>query len=65
MVSEEHLRAQRPDYVARLEASGQLAQMRRPAPTRRRLWVLFLLSAVVFLIGIGLLAVALTAAIGK
>ncbi len=65
LVSEQHLRAQRPDYVARLEQSGQLASMQRPAPTRHRLWLIFLASAVIFLIGIGLLAVALTAAIGK
>ena len=38
VVSEEHLRKYRPDYVKRLEAEGNLERMRRVAPSTRHLW---------------------------
>ena len=65
LVNEGHLREQRPAYVARLEEMNLLSSMRRPAPTRRRLWQLYVGTCVVLLIGLGLLSVALTAAIGE
>jgi cytochrome b subunit of formate dehydrogenase len=65
LVNEGHLREQRPAYVARLEEMQLLSDMRRPAPTRGRLWQLYVGTFVVLLIGLGLLAVALTAALGK
>lgn len=65
LVDESHLREHRPEYLARLEESQALAEMRRPAPSRRRLWLTFLAAAVVFAAGLGLLAVAVTASLGK
>ena len=64
-VSEAHLREQRPEFVARLEEMNLLSDMRRPAPSRQRLWLLVLSFTVVSLVGICLLAVALTASLGK
>ena len=65
LVSEDHLREQRPAFVARLEEGEQLSELRRPAPSRRRLWLLLLSFAVVSLVGLSLLGVALTASLGK
>ncbi len=65
LVDEEHLRRHRPEYVARLEETHQIDAMRRPAPSRRRLWLAFLGAALSFSIGLFLLGVALTAALGK
>ncbi len=65
LVSEAHLRKNRPEYVARLEATHQIESMRRPAPSRRRLWLVFVAAAVLFSIGLCLLAVALSATLGE
>jgi cytochrome b subunit of formate dehydrogenase len=64
VVSEEHLRAQRPDLVARLEAEGQLAELRRPTPSKPGLWFTFLIVTTLFATGIGLLTVAVVATLG-
>ncbi len=65
MVSEEHLREYRPEYVARLEQSGELARLRRPAPSRRRLRAALLSGFLVFSLGICLLAMILLATLGE
>jgi hypothetical protein len=65
LVSEDHLREQRPEFVRRLEETSQLSDLRRPAPSRQRLWLLVLSFTAVSLVGISLLAVALTASLGK
>ena len=64
-VDEDHLRQQRPSYVARLEETGQLEQMRRPAPSEKHIWLSLMAGVTLFSIGICLLGVALTAALGK
>ena len=65
LVSEAHLRKHRPEYVKRLEETGKLEEIRRPAPSRRRLWFVFAAGSVVYLLGLGLLAVVLLATLGK
>jgi hypothetical protein len=65
LVNEGHLRQNRPEYVDRLDATGRLAEMRRRAPSRRRLWGSFLMGAFLFSVGLGLLGVALAASVGK
>ena len=65
LVSEQHLRKHRPAYVERLEREGKLEGIRRKAPSRRRLWIAFLVGAVVYSLGVGLLGVVLLATLGK
>jgi cytochrome b subunit of formate dehydrogenase len=65
VVNEDHLRQHRPEYVARLEQANLLEEMRRPAPSRHSLWLTFFAATAVFAIGLGLLAVAITASLGK
>jgi len=65
LVSEEHQRKHRPEYVARLERTGKLEALRRPAPSKRRLWLVFVAGLVVYSLGLGLLAVVLLATLGK
>ncbi len=65
LVNEGHLRKNRPDYVARLEETHTLDDMRRPSPSRRHLWFSYLLAALLFSVGLCLLAVALAASLGK
>ncbi len=65
LVNEGHLRKNRPSYVARLEETNLIDSMRRPAPSGRHIWLSFLAGVILFSVGICLLAVALTAALGK
>jgi cytochrome b subunit of formate dehydrogenase len=65
LVSEQHLRENRPEYIARLEREGRLEEMRTLAPSRRSLWLDVLGGVVVFTLGIGLLVVALLASLGE
>jgi cytochrome b subunit of formate dehydrogenase len=65
LVSEEHLRKYRPDYVERLFREGKLDEIRRPAPSHRRLWLVFLAGLAVLLLGLCLLGLVLIAALGK
>jgi hypothetical protein len=65
MVSEQHLRKYRPDYVARLEREGQLDQLRTTAPSKRRLWLNVVAGIVVFGFGLCLLAITLLASLGE
>ena len=55
----------RPEYIERLRRTGKLDEIRRAAPSRRRLWVAFVAGSVVFSLGLGLLAVVMLAALGK
>jgi len=65
LVSEDHLRKYRPEYVARLEREGKLEQNRRIVPSRRRLRLIMLAGFVVFLGGCALLTAILLASLGK
>jgi cytochrome b subunit of formate dehydrogenase len=65
LVSESHLRENRPSYVARLEETNLMGIMRRPAPSGRHIWLSFFAGVTLFSVGICLLVVALSAALGK
>ena len=65
LVSEEHLRKHRPEYVERLRRAGKLDELRRTAPSQRRLWLVFLAGSLVYSLGLCLLAVVLLATLGK
>ncbi len=64
LVSEEHLRKNRPEYIARLEASGELDRLRRRAPSSRRLGWVFLAGSVVLTSGLLLMGIAIIASLG-
>jgi cytochrome b subunit of formate dehydrogenase len=63
MVSEDHLRKHRPDYIARLEREGKLSEMRQLAPSRRSVWLSIASGFVVFTLGLCLLALTLLASL--
>jgi cytochrome b subunit of formate dehydrogenase len=63
MVSEDHLRKHRPDYIARLEREGKLSEMRQLAPSRRNVWLSIAGGFIVFTVGLCLLAVTLLASL--
>jgi cytochrome b subunit of formate dehydrogenase len=63
LVSEEHLRKYRPEYVARLEREGTLQEMRQAAPSRRNLWLNIAGGLLVFMLGFCILAVTLLASL--
>jgi cytochrome b subunit of formate dehydrogenase len=63
MISEDHLRKHRPDYIARLEREGKLNEMRQQAPSRRNLWMNISGGFVVFTLGLCLLALTLLASL--
>jgi hypothetical protein len=65
MVSESHLRKYRPEYIERLHRQGKLDELRRPAPSQRRLWFVFLAGAMVLTMGVVLLLVVLVATLEK
>lgn len=65
LVSEQHLRENRPEYIARLEREGRLEEMRTVAPSRSSLWFNVLGGVVVFTLGIGLLVVSVLASLGE
>ncbi|OHB84718.1 MAG: hypothetical protein A2V98_21590 [Planctomycetes bacterium RBG_16_64_12] len=65
LVSEEHLRKARPEYVERLEREGKLLEIRRTVPSRKRLRLIMLGGFLVFLAGCGLLVAILFANLGK
>ncbi|MHC4404220.1 MAG: hypothetical protein ACYTG0_31585 [Planctomycetota bacterium] len=65
MVSEEHLRKHRPEYVARMEREGRLESMRRIVPSKRRLRLIMLGGFAVFLGGCAMLMAILLASLGK
>lgn len=63
LVSEAHLRKYRPEYVARLEKEGKLAEMRQAAPSKRRLWLNLVGGVLIFILGLCVLAVTLLASL--
>ena len=63
MVSEEHLRKYRPDYIARLEREGKLDELRQAPPSRRSVWLDIAAGVFVFTCGLCLLAVAILASL--
>jgi cytochrome b subunit of formate dehydrogenase len=63
LVSEDHLRKHRPDYIARLEREGKLSEMRQPPPSRRSLWLDVAVGVFVFTVGLFLLAVTILASL--
>lgn len=65
VVSEEHLRKYRPEYVERLHRAGKLQERRRTAPSERRLWLTLLAGLVVFSLALWLLALILLASLGE
>jgi cytochrome b subunit of formate dehydrogenase/nitrate/TMAO reductase-like tetraheme cytochrome c subunit len=65
VVSEEHLRRARPEYLERLRREGKLQQMQVIAPSRRRLRLEIMGSLLVILMGLILLALSLLAYLGK
>jgi cytochrome b subunit of formate dehydrogenase len=65
MVSEQHLREYRPEFVARLEREGKLSAMRTTAPSRRNLWLNIAGGVLLFALGFCLLAVTLLASLGE
>jgi len=65
LVSEEHLRSQRPEYLERIERTGELDHVRRRLPSRRHVRVVKLAAFLLFLVGLGLLALVLFAKLGR
>jgi len=65
LVSEAHMRKFRPEYVERLRQAGKLDQIRRPAPSRRRLRLVFWAGLLVFSLAMCLLALIVLANLGK
>jgi cytochrome b subunit of formate dehydrogenase len=65
MVSEEHLRKYRPEYVARLEREGKLGDLREAAPSSRSLWLNVVGGLLVFTVGLFLLTVTLLASLSE
>jgi cytochrome b subunit of formate dehydrogenase len=65
LVSEEHVRGQRPEYVERLEREGELERMRRPAPPKEHLRRTLFAGILVFSVGLGLLASLLFVSLGE
>lgn len=65
MVSEQHLRKYRPDYVARLEREGRLREMRENAPSGRNVWLNIAGGVLIFTLGFCLLAITILASLGE
>ncbi|NOX53825.1 MAG: hypothetical protein GXP27_05190 [Planctomycetes bacterium] len=65
LVSEEHLRKARPDYIRRLEREGRLEEMRRSVPPRGRLRLALFAGAMVFSVGLLLLATLIFVSLGE
>jgi len=65
MVSEEHLRTYRPEYIARLEREGTLSELRRKAPSRRNVWLNVAGGLLVFTLGFCLFAITVLASLGE
>jgi hypothetical protein len=65
LVSEEHLRGARPEYLERLEREGRLEEMRRAAPSKWRLWLVGVLALAILLVGLTILLFVIMAQLGK
>lgn len=65
LVSEEHLRSARPEYLERIQAAGKLDHVLRKVPSRRHVLIVKSVALLVLLTGVGLLALVLMASLGK
>lgn len=65
VVTEEHWRRARPEYLERLRREGKLQQLRTVAPSRQRLWLVTAVSLLVIVTGLSLLALSFLASLGK
>lgn len=65
MVSEQHLRKYRPDYIARLEREGKLEQLRMKAPSKRNVWFNIGGGVLIFTLGASLLMLTVLASLGE
>ena len=65
VVSEEHLRKARPEYIARLEREGRLEELITVAPSRQRLRIATTAGFVIVMAGLALVAWMLLAYLGK
>ena len=65
IVSEEHLRKARPEYLERMQREGRLEQLTAVAPSRRRLRPVAVGGGLLLLLGFILLVWILLAALGK
>jgi hypothetical protein len=65
MVSEEHLRQARPEYLERLRREGRLQEVRITAPPRRRLLMAGLGGLLFLMLGVVVLLWILWAFLGK
>jgi hypothetical protein len=65
MVSEQHLRKYRPEYIARLEREGRLSEKRKKAPSSSNVWLNIAGGVLIFTLGFCLLAIAVLASLGE
>ena len=63
-VSEEELREERPEWVARMEREGTIDSLRKPVPQRRTLCFIYAGGSLALLAGLSLLAGMLLAGLG-
>lgn len=61
LVSEEHLRSQRPEYLARLQWADQVSRVRRRLPPRKYVRLAKAAAFLLFLVGLSLVVLALLA----
>lgn len=65
LVSLEHLKKYRPEYVARLKREGKLDQLQKAAPSNRRLWLNVFGALLIYTLGLCLLAITVLASLGE
>lgn len=65
LVSEQHLRKYRPDYIARLEREGKLEGMRKKAPSKRNMWFNIGGGLLIFTLGTCLFVLTVLASLGE
>jgi cytochrome b subunit of formate dehydrogenase len=65
LVSEEEMLEERPEYLERMRASGELEERRTTVPSRRRLWTIKLLGFLALAVGLALLVGMILAGLEK
>ncbi len=65
LVSLEHLRKHRPEYISRLESEGKLDRLQVAATSNGRLWLHVFWGLLIYSLGLSLLAVTLLASLGE
>ena len=65
LTSEDHMRTARPQFLERMAREGRLEAIRVIVPPSRHLWPRILIGAVIFVVGVALLAILLIASMGK